>query len=162
MTLARRSWLAPLLCLLACLQDAPSAWAWGRAGRHVVGRFAEARLTPRAKAAIESLLEPGESLADASTWADENRRKLPRTASWHYVDVPIDEPRYDPRFSGETASKGCIVDKIHETAATLAATPVANDAVRCCAEHGGRTFGASGSGACGLRVPSSGTIKGRC
>jgi hypothetical protein len=76
-------------------------------------------LTTTAKAAIAELLEPGESLADASTWADENRARLPKTAPWHYVDVPLDQPRYDSRFSGDIASKGCIVDKIHEFKATV-------------------------------------------
>jgi hypothetical protein len=37
------------------------------------------------------LLEAGESLADASLRADENRRKLPTTAPWHYVDALLDE-----------------------------------------------------------------------
>jgi nuclease S1 len=41
------------------------------------------RLTPTAKAAIAELLEPGESLADASLWVDENRCRLPKTAPWH-------------------------------------------------------------------------------
>jgi hypothetical protein len=35
-----------------------------------------------------------------------------RTAPWHYVDVPLDEPRYDSKFSGEKI--GCVVDKINE------------------------------------------------
>jgi hypothetical protein len=76
-------------------------------------------LSPKAKAAIAELLEPGESLADASLWADENRRRLPKTAPWHYVDVPLDEPRYDAKFSGDTSSKGFIVDKIKEFRVTL-------------------------------------------
>jgi nuclease S1 len=58
------------------------------------------------------LLEPGESLADASTWADEVRGRMRETAPWHYVDVPLDEPKYDSRFSGEKI--GCVVDKINE------------------------------------------------
>ena len=52
------------------------------------------------------------SFADASTWADEVRAKMRETASWHYVDVPLDWPRYDPKFSGTTVS--CVVDKINE------------------------------------------------
>jgi hypothetical protein len=60
------------------------------------------------------LLEPGESLAGASTWADEHRRELPKTAPWHYVDVPLDEPRYDDRFAGDEPGKGFIVPKIRE------------------------------------------------
>jgi nuclease S1 len=57
----------------------------------VISRLAEQHLTPAAKAAVAELLEPGESLADASLWADQNRRCLPKTAPWHYVDVPLDE-----------------------------------------------------------------------
>jgi hypothetical protein len=30
------------------------------------------------------------------------------------VDVPLDEPRYDSRFSGDISAKGCVVDKINE------------------------------------------------
>jgi S1/P1 Nuclease len=39
---------------------------------------------------------------------------LPKTAPWHYVDLPLDEPRYDSRFSGDVSTKGCVVDKINE------------------------------------------------
>jgi nuclease S1 len=85
----------------------------------VISRIAEKNLTPRAKAAIAAVLEPGESLADASAWADENRGRLPKTAPWHYVDVPLDEPRYDPKFSGDVLTKGCVVDKINEFRLTL-------------------------------------------
>jgi len=60
------------------------------------------------------LLEPGESLADVSTWADEHRRGLPRRAPSHYVDVPLDEPRYDPKFSGDVPEKGCVIAEINE------------------------------------------------
>ncbi len=81
--------------------------------------MAEKKITPKTKAAIAALLEEGETIADASTWADENRGRLPKTAPWHYVDVPLDEPRYDAKFSGDVSTKGCIVDKIHEFQATL-------------------------------------------
>jgi hypothetical protein len=80
----------------------------------VISRIAENNLTREAKAAIAALFEPGESLAEASTWADENRGRLPKTAPWHYVDVPLAEPRYDAKFSGDVLSKGCAVDKINE------------------------------------------------
>jgi len=43
-------------------------------------RWPRARLTPAARALVRELLEPGESLADASTWADEIRRDNPETA----------------------------------------------------------------------------------
>ena len=117
--LPRRSSLIMLLTILTALQTATLAWAWGRLGHRVISRMAEQRLTPKAKAAIAALLEEGESLADASTWADEHRRQLPKTAPWHYVDVPLDEPRYDARFSADVPEKGCVVDKINEFRATL-------------------------------------------
>jgi hypothetical protein len=90
------------------------AYAWGRLGHRVIARLADKQLTPKAKAAIAELLVPGESLADASTWADEHRRELPKTGPWHYVDVPLDEPRYHSLFSGDVADKGYVVDKIHD------------------------------------------------
>ena len=114
-----RSWFILTLALLAGLQTATPVWACGRLGHRVMSRLAEQRLSPKLKSAIAELLEPGESLADASTWADENRRRLPKTAPWHYVDVPLDEPRYDARFSGDISTKGCVVDKINEFKAPL-------------------------------------------
>lgn len=111
---SRRPCLNIGLAMLIAFQAVTPAWAWGRLGHRVISRIAEKNLTPKAKAAIAALLEPGESLADASLWADENRRKLPKTAPWHYVDVPLDEPKYDPKYSGDVSSKGCVVDKINE------------------------------------------------
>jgi hypothetical protein len=110
----RRAWFIIALATLIALQTAPPVHAWGRLGHRVISRIAEKHLTPEAKAAIAELLEPGESLADASTWADENRGRLPKTAPWHYIDIPLDELRYDAKFSGDVASKGCVVDKINE------------------------------------------------
>ena len=100
--------------LWLAFQSAAPAWAWGPLGHRVIARFAENNLTPRANAALAELLEPGESLADASLWADDNVKRLPKTAPWHYVDVPLDEPRYDAKFSGDVAAKGCVVEKINE------------------------------------------------
>jgi hypothetical protein len=83
--------------VLVAVQTATPAFASGRLGHRVISRIAEKNLNPIAKAAIAALLDEGESIADASSWADENRRRLPKTAPWHYVDVPLDEPRYDAK-----------------------------------------------------------------
>ena len=107
-----RSWITFAITLLVLLQTATPAWAWGRLGHRVISRLAEKHLTPKAKAAIAELLEPGESLADASTWADDVRGEMRETAPWHYVDVPLDEPKYDSKYSGPKV--GCVVDKINE------------------------------------------------
>ncbi len=93
--------------IIAALMLSPSAWAWGRIGHRVAAEMAESRLSPRALAVIHELLGPGVSLSDISTWADEHRN--PSSGAWHYVDVPITESRYDPKYC---LSKGCVVSKI--------------------------------------------------
>ena len=69
-----RSWFVATLTMLVIAGTTRPNWAWGRLGHRVISRLAEQRLTPKAKAAIAELLEPGESLADASMWADEYKR----------------------------------------------------------------------------------------
>jgi hypothetical protein len=113
------SWFVAALTLLAILQMTRPVWAWGRLGHRLTARIAEKYLNQKAIAAIAGLLEPGESLADTSTWADEHIRELPKSAAWHYVDVPLDEPRYDDRFAGDDPRKGFIVPKIREFKAIL-------------------------------------------
>ncbi len=105
-----------VLILLVAHQSTTPAWALRRLGHRVISRVAENNLNPKAKAAIAELLSPGESLADASTWADEHRRQLPRTAPWHY---PLDEPKHDSKWSADDPKHGCVVDKINEFRMTL-------------------------------------------
>jgi nuclease S1 len=95
----------------------PRARAWGRLGHRASARVAESRLSPRARAVIRDLLEPGESLADASTWADEQGHRVRGSAAWHYVNVPISSPHYSDRFCPR---QGCVVSKIAEFRAVLA------------------------------------------
>ena len=95
----------------------PPALAWGRLGHRASATFAESRLSNRAKAAIQDLLEPGESLADAATWADENSRDIPGSAAWHFVNVPISSPHYNPK---DCSPRGCVISKIAEFRGILA------------------------------------------
>jgi hypothetical protein len=81
--------------------------------------IAENKLNAKGREAVKTLLEPGESLANASTWADEHRRDVKGSGPWHYVDVLLDEPEYDARLSGPSDRQGCIVDKIAEFRAIL-------------------------------------------
>jgi len=105
---------ATALSLLVFFGASGPAFASGRLGHRVISRLAENIPTPPATAAFVQLLEPSESLADGSLSADENRGRPPKTAPWHYVDVPLDEPKYDSRFSGDVSSMGCVVDEIKE------------------------------------------------
>jgi nuclease S1 len=95
--------------VLACL--ARPALAWSRFAHRASAKLAESRLSPRATAIIRDLLEPGESLADASTWADEYSREIPGSAAWHFVNVPISARHYDRR---DCRPRGCVVSKIAE------------------------------------------------
>lgn len=64
------------------------AHAWGGEGHQVIALIAQSQLTPKAKVEADRLLaiEPGETLASISTWADEHRN--PATAPWHYINFP--------------------------------------------------------------------------
>jgi len=101
-----RAWVVVRIVLLLVMPSA--AWPWGRTGHRVSAMVAESRLIPAALAAVRSLLELGESLADASTRADE-QHETQGSSPWHYANVPISEPRYYPRFC---APQGCVVSKI--------------------------------------------------
>ena len=59
--LPRRSWLNAALTLLIILQATTPAWAWGRLGHRVISRLAKKNLTPKAKAAISTVLDEGET-----------------------------------------------------------------------------------------------------
>ncbi len=114
----RAHYIIPVVATLIAFQGA-SARAWAPLGHRLAGRLAEKHLTPRAKAAVVELLEPGETMAAASTWADEHRRDIKGSGPWHYVDVPLDQDRYSDRFAGDAPEKGNIVPKIREFRAIL-------------------------------------------
>jgi hypothetical protein len=81
-------WIAIVGILLI---SAPTQ-AWGQTGHRVTGAIAERYLTPETKAAIEAILGT-ETLAEASTWPDEQRSNpapfWQSTANpFHYVKVP--------------------------------------------------------------------------
>ena len=57
------------------------------------------RLSPAAKAAIEELLIPPDTLPDVAGWADkEGHDAVPGSARWHFINVPIGDARFDPRL----------------------------------------------------------------
>ena len=72
------------------------AQAWGPVGHQTVAMAARAQLTPEALSRLQELiaLEPGTTLAEIATWADEHRS--PETAPWHYVNFPVGDCSYRP------------------------------------------------------------------
>jgi hypothetical protein len=82
---------ALLAVLLVLLLPSP-AHAWGQIGHRVTGAIAEPLLTPTAAHAIRGIIG-SETLAEASTWADEMRSSpdpfwQSAANPWHYVTVP--------------------------------------------------------------------------
>jgi hypothetical protein len=116
---ARAARLAAILAALvvaAPIAASRPAFAWGRNAHRAATRLAESRLTPEARALVRELLEEGESLADASTWADEHGRDIPGSASWHYVNVPITAERYEAQHCRDA----CVVSRLAEFRGILA------------------------------------------
>jgi nuclease S1 len=108
-------WGAALAAVLLFIPTR-AALAWGRLAHRASAKLADSRLSSRTRAMIRELLEPGESLADASTWADEHSRDIPGSMFWHFVNVPIWASHYDPR---DCRPQGCVVSKIADFKATL-------------------------------------------
>ncbi len=84
-------WCIGLIAVLA-LGGAPTVGAWGYLGHQVAGDIAERFLDDAVAARVAALLG-GESLADASIWADRMRSDpapfwQDRAGPYHYVTVP--------------------------------------------------------------------------
>jgi hypothetical protein len=128
------SWLAPLLlAALAFLSDSPSAHAWGCKGHQTVALIAEAHLTPAARAMVFKILAAGpidpalsryckepnlDTFADASTWADDERRMKPDTAPWHFIDLPRGAPQSSLSEYCPPAT-GCVISALTAQVAIL-------------------------------------------
>lgn len=81
----------------ACLSlSAPSTvlHAWGRQGHRLVAQLATERLTPVARDNVVWLLGH-ETLADVSSWADEQNQGTYQTFYWHFLNIPADATSYD-------------------------------------------------------------------
>lgn len=85
-----KPWLT-VAAAAAALLPSP-VFAWGKTGHRVVAAIADRELSGLARAKIEQILEPGESLDEAANWPDEMRAApgefWQKTATpWHYVTL---------------------------------------------------------------------------
>lgn len=83
-----------LIILLAFLFLIPSGehhktQKWGKTGHRIVGDIAAEYLTPKARKAVEKIIDP-HSVAIASTWMDliRSNPKYDYTHDWHWVTIP--------------------------------------------------------------------------
>jgi hypothetical protein len=103
--------IGPRLFLVALLIAGP-ARAWGPEGHAIVADIAEAHLTPAAAAEIHRLLaaEGHARLDEIASWADAETAKHPEMGPWHYVDIPLAAPGYDP--PRDCAAGRCVIAKL--------------------------------------------------
>ncbi|GAB3921924.1 S1/P1 nuclease [Mucilaginibacter myungsuensis] len=60
--------------------------SWGFKGHRAIATIAQKHLSSNTAYVVSAYLK-GEGMADVATWADEN--KNPKTAAWHYVNLPL-------------------------------------------------------------------------
>jgi hypothetical protein len=87
--------LAALLFAMVLASHAPAGAAgWWDLGHRTVALVAETRLFPQTRQAVRDILG-GQSLADASVWADNIRQYRHDADPLHYVNVPLAAAGYD-------------------------------------------------------------------
>ena len=90
------------------------AFAWGREGHIIVAEIAEQYLEPAAARQVRELLriENDTTLAEVANWADDIRAQRRNTATWHFVDIPVDAATYNP--ARDCHHRTCIVAEIEK------------------------------------------------
>ena len=83
--------IAAALAAVAALVPSP-ALAWGKTGHRVVAAIADKQLSGLARAQVEQILGPGESLDEAANWPDWMRSDPAQfwqktSTPWHYVTL---------------------------------------------------------------------------
>ena len=106
------------LLLLALLSVPGRAFAWGAEGHEVAAALALRELTPVARGQVAHLLGGETMMIHDATWADEIRSQRPETGTWHYVDIPLNAPGYDPRR--DCGRSDCVVAQIGNELRVLA------------------------------------------
>lgn len=98
--------------------DAPlSVTRWWDLGHRIVARLADLRLTPHTRDAVREILD-GQSMDDASVWADDIKNYRHDADPLHYVNIPVKTTIYRP---SQHCPKGlCIIAAIEHDRRVLA------------------------------------------
>jgi len=122
-TRSRLTTAAALVALFMVLPPATApAAAWGAVGHHIVARLAWALMNPAAQDRAAALLNGRQDVfVAAATWADEVRQARPETYNWHFVDIPVGEPRYDAKRDCPATERGdCVIAELARARQELA------------------------------------------
>lgn len=100
------------LLIFSSFNSIDNSIMWGNIGHKVVGEIAERKLNPKVKLIVNDLLD-GESMANASTWADEIKSDplYKQYNPWHYVNMPLDKEYSDIQKN----QRGDIVSTLKES-----------------------------------------------
>jgi hypothetical protein len=119
--------------LIAAAILPPCAWSWGCTGHQIIALIAEKYLNPHARTMVMQILAASpidrdlrrycrdsglDTFVDSATWADDERSIDPKTAGWHFIDIPRGAPKGNtaPYCPPET---GCITKAITDELAVL-------------------------------------------
>ena len=93
------------------------ATRWWDLGHRIVARLADLRLTPHTRDAVREILD-GQSMDDASVWADDIKNYRHDADPLHYVNIPLQTTIYIP---SRHCPKGlCIIAAIEHDRRVLA------------------------------------------
>ncbi|HVZ80801.1 MAG TPA: S1/P1 nuclease [bacterium] len=87
-------------------------------GHETVALIAQDRITPRARQAIQEILER-ETLSFVSTWADRMAHDKPETAPWHYFNLDIRQPQTAYDMADACPNHDCVVEQIERDLSVL-------------------------------------------
>jgi hypothetical protein len=134
MTLIRAFVLSSVLVMSV---GTSQAFAWGCDGHQAVAMIAERLLSPGAIAAMKAVLAaspidpaikpyctplPLDPIADAATWADDNRTLDASTGGWHFIDFPLAVGSKTSDYTKYCPMGNCVVDAIVAQYHTLMTT----------------------------------------
>jgi hypothetical protein len=137
-----------LSVMLLLSAGTPQAAAWGCDGHQAVAMIAERLLSPAAITAIKAVLAaspidpairpfctplPLDPIADAATWADDNRTLDPTTAGWHFINFPLAIGKNTSNYKKYCPMGNCVIDAIvaqYHTLTTTADAKLKGNALR--------------------------------
>src|SRR2546425_3755787 len=127
-TIATQLTRIALLVALSSVACARQAWPWGCEGHETVALIAEKHLNANALQHVTDLLKNNPTdphlhrlcknggadlMADASTWADDERDVRKDTAPWHFLDIPRGTPQTKAAdFCPSTT--GCVTSALND------------------------------------------------
>jgi len=105
-----------LVLVLCWMINTVPGFGWSRAGHRIVAKIAAKNLSPVARKKLALILETNDTgieaaMADASSWPDEINRQATKTATWHFVNIPVVGPF---SIGNMCANHDCIIDRIEE------------------------------------------------